>query len=76
MSMNEIPELPLKPVHDDGAVNAGQAKTSIGASISALPDSKETGAPILDPALEKRIVRECDWTVIPPAFVLFMVTFW
>lgn len=49
--------------------------------VEATPSSPALSTPndntlAIDPAIEKRILRKCNWRVIPPVFCLFMVTFW
>lgn len=52
-------------------------KADITTTISASPESAdEAGISPVDRAFDRKIVRKCDLFVLPPVFVLFMVTFW
>lgn len=48
-------------------------KEKIGASTSSSPDPNDDV--YIDPAIERRTIRKCDYRVIPPTLILFMLSF-
>ena len=61
--MTEAAPVPL-PVEDE--------KEKIAASTSSSPLPNDVD---IDPAIERRMIRKCDYRVIPPTLILFMLSF-
>lgn len=46
------------------------------ASISDTRDPKDVRQSVdIDPILEKRVIRKCDWRVVTPTIVMFALSF-
>lgn len=64
--MATAPTVPL-PLADE------KARISIS---NAARDSDDTQQIMhIDPKLEKRVIRKCDWRVVPPTIVMFALSF-
>ena len=48
----------------------------VEAETSVESPFKDEDVQHIDPAIERRVVRKCDWRVLPPVMFVFMVTFW
>ncbi|KAK4574169.1 hypothetical protein LTR86_001930 [Recurvomyces mirabilis] len=54
-----------------------EPRTDLHTTSSSLQrSSQEDVTTSIDPAMDRRVVRKCDLFVLPPVFVIFMVTFW
>ena len=49
-------------------------KVQTDCTVARLEDEDVVDS--IDPAVEKRVVRKCDFRVLPPVICLFMATFW
>ncbi|KAH9807329.1 MFS general substrate transporter [Teratosphaeria destructans] len=49
---------------------------SPGTPSSSRLTEPDSHTPTIDPAIERHVVRRCDLRVIPPVFMMFMMTFW
>lgn len=63
----EKQEVPL-----DASIYDGPPKEHLDTSELSL---EEDGVPTIDPKIEKKILRKCDFRVLPPVVTLFLVTF-
>lgn len=64
--MATAPTVPL-PLADE------KARISIS---NAARDSDDTQQIMhIDPKFEKRVIRKCDWRVVPPTIVMFALSF-
>ena len=57
------------------AMPVADEKGRISISHAGDSNASQTTTDDIDPELEKRVIRKCDWRVVPPTIIIFALSF-